>query len=113
MGGGQAIMRQSLGQLLGRILLGRKEKPANFFYHYCGMKLHPFALPKFIQGEGGMGSANLLTTPASYRVVAGARSNQGCKDNSSETGSISCELNEAMDIDALINGLVSRLLPDL
>lgn len=60
---------------LGQILLRCKEETASFFYYYWGMKLHPFALPEFIQEKRGRGGTNLLTTPTNHRVVAGVGSN--------------------------------------
>lgn len=82
--------------------MGRKEELANFFYNYYRMKICPFALPELIQEEGGRGSSNLLIALTDHRFVIGGGNNQGYDDNSSETDSLSCELNEAMDIDVLI-----------
>ncbi|KAH1114291.1 hypothetical protein J1N35_007669 [Gossypium stocksii] len=56
---------------LGRILLGCDEETTCFFYHYSGIKLCPFGLPRFIQEKEGRGSVNLLIAPTNHRVAAG------------------------------------------
>lgn len=48
--------------LLGMILTGHLEEPKNFFYHYCRMVLHPFALLEFERKERVKGGTDLLIT---------------------------------------------------
>ncbi|PPS15778.1 hypothetical protein GOBAR_AA04794 [Gossypium barbadense] len=68
------------------------------------MKLHSFTLVEFLQKEGGRENINLLTAPTNHRVVVDTGINHNSGENLSETDSISCELNEAMDIGSLISG---------
>lgn len=76
----------------------------NFFYCFYKMKLHSFTLVEFLQKEGGRENINLLIAPTNHRVVVDTGINHNSGDNSSETDSISRELNEAMDIGSLISG---------
>ncbi|PPD97290.1 hypothetical protein GOBAR_DD05681 [Gossypium barbadense] len=66
------------------------------------MALPPFTLPEFVREERVRGGSDLLITSTDCRVVDGAEGNQGCEDSSSYSDNISFELNEAIDIDALI-----------
>ncbi|KAH1031987.1 hypothetical protein J1N35_044161 [Gossypium stocksii] len=90
------------------ILWDSTKEPINFFYHFCKTKLHPFTLAEFLQRDGGRQNINLLTDLTNNRVVADTRINHNSRDNSSETNSISCELNEAIAIDSLISGACKK-----
>ncbi|PPR95940.1 hypothetical protein GOBAR_AA24728 [Gossypium barbadense] len=93
---------------LGIILWGSTGEPINFFYCFYEMKLRLFAFAKYSQREGGRQNVNLLTAPTNHRVVADAGINHSFGDSSSETNSISCKTNEAMDIDSFISGARMR-----
>ncbi|KAH1108132.1 hypothetical protein J1N35_011900 [Gossypium stocksii] len=90
------------------ILTGHLEEPKNFFYHYYGMVLRPFALLEFEREERVKGSIDLLITFTNPRVVGGAGDNQGNEDSSNNSDYISYKLNEATDIDALIRSSRKR-----
>ncbi|PPR97562.1 hypothetical protein GOBAR_AA23105 [Gossypium barbadense] len=87
---------------LGMILTRRLEDPMNLLYHYCRMTLCPFALTEFEQKERAIRGTDLLIASTDPRVVDGTKGNRGCDYNFSETDNILRELNEDMDIDALI-----------
>ncbi|PPS20398.1 hypothetical protein GOBAR_AA00177 [Gossypium barbadense] len=80
----------------------RLEEPMNFFYHYCGMKLRPFALLEFRQEKRARRGTDLLIVFTDPRIADGTWANWGCEDNSSETDNTMHKFNEAMDIDALM-----------
>lgn len=65
------------------------------------MKLHPFSLEEFAQIKVE-GEANLIN-PIDQKVVASVRNDQESLSSTSETDSFSRELNEAMDVRALIS----------
>ncbi|PPS18292.1 hypothetical protein GOBAR_AA02283 [Gossypium barbadense] len=54
--------------------------------------------------EGGRQNVNLLIALTNLRLVADVSINRNPENNSSEINNISCEINEAMDIDVLIRG---------
>ncbi|PPD70161.1 hypothetical protein GOBAR_DD32960 [Gossypium barbadense] len=84
------------------ILIGHLKEPANFFYYYCGMTLHPFALPEFEEEERARGGTDLLIASTDPRVVDGEKGYWGYEDNFSESDSILYKLNKVMDFDTLI-----------
>lgn len=89
---------------LGMILTRRLRELAYFFYHYCRIKFHPIAFPEFELDEGVGRSVHLSLTSFDPKVPCGTEGNQDNEGNSNETDSdsISRELNETIDIDALI-----------
>ncbi|KAK5775773.1 hypothetical protein PVK06_043713 [Gossypium arboreum] len=56
------------------------------------------------QLESGRQNVNLLIALTDLRLVADVSINRNPENNSSEINNISCEINEAMDIDVLIRG---------
>lgn len=76
----------------------------NFFYRFYDMKLRPFALTEYSQGECGRHNVNLLTAPTNHRVVVDVKINCNSRGSSSETDIISREINEDIDINSLTSG---------
>lgn len=66
------------------------------------MKLRPFAVEEFAH-VSDEGKVNLLANPTDHEVVAGVGNDRRPSGGSSEIDSLFCELNEVMDIDALIS----------
>ncbi|PPD96619.1 hypothetical protein GOBAR_DD06357 [Gossypium barbadense] len=63
-----------------------------------------------IQLHNGVIGSNIkfLNAPTDHRVITGVGIDQGSKDTSSGTNSLSRELDEAMDIDSLVDGACKK-----
>ncbi|PPS01668.1 hypothetical protein GOBAR_AA18993 [Gossypium barbadense] len=69
------------------------------------MSLRLFALDASSQGKSGRSNINLLTVSTDHRIIVDTSVNRSSRSGSSKNNSVSHEINEAMNIDSVINGV--------